>query len=421
MPRIHFSQFASRYDFLDPDFPSLACLFLFRPGSVESPKHERLGEMMKEIGRNSPCPCGSGKKYKQCCLKKPSSRLRYVDECANALSVAHHWLSQYHEDEIQECLGNFLALVPNRPQIPKAVEQLVAGNGHEWAIIEGRNVGRSGRIPLIDKVLGYGGPELTPIQRRFLEQVRRSPLNLYKVLGTRGTEVQLQELFPTDEKEGLATRSVHAPSLVQGPLSEPGQVLGLRLIPGDPWLPTKALYFFPASWAPNIVDVMHQYRATWSKPQDRLVSFSVPLIIEWMRIVDERPPDLRDEKTGNPILFVTHTYEIQDDPALVQRMEAQDDVIAKDNGWMWVEDTGEGRRSLKATLYRDEEHADRLFMFSRTEELGDLCESWLQDVAGDVLTHIGREVGSPNALLESMKEEGGVLHPESDEASTEPK
>ncbi|MFQ5796612.1 MAG: SEC-C metal-binding domain-containing protein, partial [Candidatus Bipolaricaulia bacterium] len=23
-----------------------------------------------EIGRNDPCPCGSGKKYKKCCLPK---------------------------------------------------------------------------------------------------------------------------------------------------------------------------------------------------------------------------------------------------------------------------------------------------------------------------------------------------------------
>jgi len=23
------------------------------------------------VGRNSPCPCGSGRKYKQCCLRKP--------------------------------------------------------------------------------------------------------------------------------------------------------------------------------------------------------------------------------------------------------------------------------------------------------------------------------------------------------------
>lgn len=41
---------------------------------------------MAKIGRNSPCPCGSGKKYKYCCEKKetelkgrelPSGRFRY--------------------------------------------------------------------------------------------------------------------------------------------------------------------------------------------------------------------------------------------------------------------------------------------------------------------------------------------------------
>ena len=25
---------------------------------------------MKKIGRNDPCPCGSGKKYKHCCLDR---------------------------------------------------------------------------------------------------------------------------------------------------------------------------------------------------------------------------------------------------------------------------------------------------------------------------------------------------------------
>ena len=27
------------------------------------------GKTVKKIGRNEPCPCGSGKKYKQCCGK----------------------------------------------------------------------------------------------------------------------------------------------------------------------------------------------------------------------------------------------------------------------------------------------------------------------------------------------------------------
>ncbi|CAM3386443.1 SEC-C metal-binding domain-containing protein [Marinicrinis lubricantis] len=30
---------------------------------------------MKKIGRNQPCPCGSGKKYKKCCLEKDQAKL----------------------------------------------------------------------------------------------------------------------------------------------------------------------------------------------------------------------------------------------------------------------------------------------------------------------------------------------------------
>jgi len=35
-------------------------------------KEKQLKEKKKKIGRNDPCPCGSGKKYKKCCLRKDS-------------------------------------------------------------------------------------------------------------------------------------------------------------------------------------------------------------------------------------------------------------------------------------------------------------------------------------------------------------
>ena len=35
---------------------------------------------MKNIGRNQPCPCGSGKKYKKCCaLKSPLQRRQFTN------------------------------------------------------------------------------------------------------------------------------------------------------------------------------------------------------------------------------------------------------------------------------------------------------------------------------------------------------
>lgn len=47
------------------------------PGEDEEPLPPPVEPIRREgaeIGRNDPCPCGSGKKYKQCCLGKEKSR-----------------------------------------------------------------------------------------------------------------------------------------------------------------------------------------------------------------------------------------------------------------------------------------------------------------------------------------------------------
>lgn len=31
---------------------------------------------VRQVGRNEPCPCGSGRKYKQCCLAKDEAKVR---------------------------------------------------------------------------------------------------------------------------------------------------------------------------------------------------------------------------------------------------------------------------------------------------------------------------------------------------------
>ncbi len=45
-----------------------------RPGAEEEPLPppvEPIRATDKSVGRNDPCPCGSGKKYKKCCGKNP--------------------------------------------------------------------------------------------------------------------------------------------------------------------------------------------------------------------------------------------------------------------------------------------------------------------------------------------------------------
>jgi hypothetical protein len=35
-----------------------------------------VARMTPSVGRNEPCPCGSGRKYKQCCLDKDEAKAR---------------------------------------------------------------------------------------------------------------------------------------------------------------------------------------------------------------------------------------------------------------------------------------------------------------------------------------------------------
>jgi preprotein translocase subunit SecA len=39
-------------------------------GTETAQKLEPIRNLEPRVGRNDPCPCGSGKKYKQCCMRK---------------------------------------------------------------------------------------------------------------------------------------------------------------------------------------------------------------------------------------------------------------------------------------------------------------------------------------------------------------
>ena len=56
-------------DLLD-NYEKLVINTIMRAGINIAPQQEKrqtVVEGVKEIGRNDPCPCGSGKKYKKCC------------------------------------------------------------------------------------------------------------------------------------------------------------------------------------------------------------------------------------------------------------------------------------------------------------------------------------------------------------------
>lgn len=56
---------------------------------------------MAKIGRNEPCPCGSGKKHKKCCLETTAQPVTEVLREA-ALSEPHEHVCDFCSDELDE-------------------------------------------------------------------------------------------------------------------------------------------------------------------------------------------------------------------------------------------------------------------------------------------------------------------------------
>lgn len=56
---------------------------------------------MEKVGRNDPCPCGSGKKYKSCCLQKAQQQGSFLTRRKFTAKVLTKNVSQKAQDETQ--------------------------------------------------------------------------------------------------------------------------------------------------------------------------------------------------------------------------------------------------------------------------------------------------------------------------------
>jgi hypothetical protein len=142
-----------------------------------------------KIGRNDPCPCGSGKKYKHCCLPG------YVP------SIDHVWARQHREsdrltqeitkfalrkfgDRIYEAWQDFNMLDFPKPLDEAADERQIFMPYFlfQWNP-DGRNTRSRGLGGVVARwYLLEKSKQLTPRERMFLEQATTQPLSFYEVV-----------------------------------------------------------------------------------------------------------------------------------------------------------------------------------------------------------------------------------------------
>jgi hypothetical protein len=121
---------------------------------------------MKKVGRNDPCPCGSGKKYKQCCLRAEEAQTtRAADDRSNAVPRAIQWLMLTHGRSVRQALDEGFFGTLDDEQYERLQDehaeafQGILVNAMEWLLAEASLLirGREHRVAeLLHRLLSGG-------------------------------------------------------------------------------------------------------------------------------------------------------------------------------------------------------------------------------------------------------------------------
>jgi hypothetical protein len=357
---------------------------------------------MARVGRNDPCPCGSGKKYKRCCLQKREAQERARHSGNAAVGQALDWLRAQYDEAVEEALEDVFFGAREEDEerfdrlleLPEDLGEMMLINANEWLLAEAELRTESGFAPAIELVLGPGGPLMSPDQRRWLEEIGRRPLRLYEVQESLPDEgIRARDLLDPESESVWVTERLASRSL------RTWDVFAARLIPWeDQWQLSGAIYPFERRDVPPLVEGLQAMvrKSRADKEEDLRFDLSQALIDTWLYRLTELPwkPKSLVDHSGEPILLTTHHYRVRDWERLAAALKAEDDVEGdRREGWVRLEPSeGTLTRSLLAI---NPGKGDRLEIFARTKLLADQGREWFDQVAGDAAEFVASEIVDP--------------------------
>ena len=364
--------------------------------------------MTQKIGRNDPCPCGSGKKYKHCC-GKPAAPPPATSH-HGAVERALGWLAQHHRKAVAAALQEAIAVAvleafDDEDEAREAMQGIDAQlweqlqlNLTEWLLAEGdiRVKGEPARVS--ELLMGPRGPLLSVGQRAWLEQLARRPLRLYDVtevvpgVGLTLCDALDLELPPQNVIERAGSESLRA-----------GMKIGARVmeVDGQHQL-SGAIYLFSA-WAGQAVHA--KLRAG---PGDALASgeddgmmIGHMIIDAWLEqyLIPAPLPEIMHSASGEPLVFITDHYEVMDWDALRAALAAQPDVQGdRDAGWDRFIDGADGQTRSHAAVAA-EPGGKRVSVRYQTAGLAERGRAWFNALARGSVKFLLRKISDPKGLL----------------------
>jgi hypothetical protein len=205
---------------------------------------------MVKVGRNEPCPCGSGKKYKKCCLMKTFTSPGREESIKKKLveDLLKLYKQTFYADRLDDTMATFWGDFKPAEHLKGESLELAELNFWEWIIYDWVDEGSS--KSLIDLHLEKT-KTLSVDEHRVLTMMKNSFISLYEVQDVyQDKGLLLKDLVLGGEhnvREKSAT--VH--------LSR-GDILATRLLQvDDHYIMSSALYPYPLKVRNDILANIH--------------------------------------------------------------------------------------------------------------------------------------------------------------------
>jgi len=276
-----------------------------------------------KTGRNDPCPCGSGKKYKQCCLVKQ------IDEVHSQLELAWRRVRRALEGLPVKML-EFIGETYGSVAVHEAWEEFFQGEPPPfdpesphfavfcswWYFRWTPDFPESG---VTDKSLTDTAPALALLQRKgnrvdpvlqsYLRNGLQAPLSFYEVVSvSSGKGLRLREFFThreSDVIERSASQMLRAGELVFGSLVECEGVIVIEGIGG---------VAMPPAIKQTLIDFAEELRLTPRTTMEQLADYDLELIALYLDasadLLQPAVPQLNNTD-GDPMALQALVYDIQ--------------------------------------------------------------------------------------------------------------
>lgn len=385
------------FDRLLPERSGVRCIVSGGTYQRETPK----------VGRNDPCPCGSGKKFKKCCGRELGEQPTGGDASATAVRRALDWLAFHHEDSIGGVLYNRLIAGLEDDEID-ALDRLapedwnnIRTNLLEWLLAEGRffDLALKRRASVPELLLGPSGPAFSAAEREWIEELARRPLSLYTV-----TQVVPGETVTLVDALAPAAVPLVVHEKAGSRQMRPGMKLASRVVRFEGrWVLAGCLYLYGDAFMPALMEEIEAVREDFGDAPAKFASkISAALFRHWLLQYLRPPPlpTLIDHYSGEPLLFITDRYRVLDWRVLEATLAREADLEGdRAQGWTRRVECEDGEIHARLGINPVEGEGDVIEVFYRTRQLAEEGRPWFEAIAGAAVEFLGRETRDPKADL----------------------